>query len=227
MEPSDPSAPDQSSIPDAPVPHVWPGIFGVYKYSQAAVRFNLGTNIWLIVFGALLGGASQAGFKEGHNALAGVVATLLSTLCAAAMQRAQIASVRRTKISLENAFQEIVPVWLRYIALTLLLDITYVVSFLLLIVPFFIVMPRLALAPYFMVDRRMGVLEAYRTSWQVTKGHLLEPWQVVAGTILISLLALTIIGIPFTIYFYIMYSAALTVYYEMRVRAAEAAKQLA
>jgi hypothetical protein len=202
----------------ATIPEIWPGIFGVYKYSKGAVRFNLGTNVWLIIFSIVLGGANQAGLEDNHNIVAGIVAYLLGSLFAAALLLAQIASVRRTKLSFETAVKNAVQMWPKYIILSILLSVTYVVSLLLLIIPFLFIFPRLSLARYFLLDKRMGVLEAYTASWRATKGHILAPWNVIAGTALICLLAITIIGIPFSIYFYIMYSAALAVFYEMRLR---------
>lgn len=214
MEPN--SDPQQDTL--AAVPAAWPGIFGVYKYSKAAIQYNLGTNAWLIIFGFIMSAAGEVGLRAGHNNFAGVIGYLLSTLFGAALIIAQIASVRRQKLSLEDALKQGLPLWIKYILLSLLVSITLVVSFILLVIPFFFVLPRLALAPYFLVDRRMGIIEAYKTSWHATKGHLAEPWNVIAGTILISLLSITIIGIPFAIYFYIMYSGALAVYYEMRLQ---------
>jgi len=213
-QPVTPLQPEQQPETEA-IPRTWPGIFGVYKYSKAAIRFNLGTNVWLVVITAVLGGATEAGLQEGHNAFAGIIAYLLSILFGAAFTISQIASVRRTKLSLGEALKHALPLWAKYFLLTLLVHITYIISFVLLVVPFFFVLPRLMLANYFLVDKRMGILEAYKASWHATKGHALKPWNVIAGMVLITLLSLTIIGIPFSIYFYVMYSAALAVLYEM------------
>jgi hypothetical protein len=221
-QPVTPPRPEQQPEVEA-VPSSWPGIFGVYKYSKAAIRFNLGTNVWLIIITAVLGGAAEAGSREGHNAFAGIIGYLLSMLFGAAFTLSQIASVRRTKLSFEGALKNALPLWIKYFLLTILVNITYIISFLLLVIPFFFVLPRLMLATYFLVDKRMGVLAAYKASWHATKGHLMKPWNVVAGNVLIGLLMFTIIGIPFSIYFYIMYSAALAVLYEMLQTAQPAA----
>src|SRR5882757_6949346 len=208
----------QSEVPQqtAPalehVPHQWPGMFGMYKYAKQAVQFNLGTNLWLQLFVALVGGALDVALGRNFGGLASLV---FGSLFSAALLHAQISGVRGNKVSLEGALSRGIAVWLQMILLTILVGVSLLISFVLLIVPFFFVLPRLTLATYFLVDKQMDVLEAYKASWYATKGHTSMPWGIIVVTILICMLAITIIGIPFTIYFYIMYSAAFAVLYEM------------
>lgn len=101
----------------------------------------------------------------------------------------------------------------RMLATLFLSGLLAVVSFLALIVPFFFVYPRLVLAPYFLLDKNMGPIEAIKASWAQTKGHLSKLYGIYGAALLMGLLAITIIGIPFAIYFTIMYSAASAVLY--------------
>jgi hypothetical protein len=56
-------------------------------------------------------------------------------------------------------------------------------------------------------------MDAYKASWAETKGYAINIWGIIAVNILFALLIVTIIGIPFSIYFLIMYSAAFAVFY--------------
>jgi hypothetical protein len=201
-------------------------MFGMYKYSKQAVKVNLGPIVIFVILAGLLGGASDV-FSSRKDVVTPLVVVLLGLLINAALYITQIAGVRGQKISAVDAVSKAFSKWPRLVLLTILVTLSYAVSLLLLIVPFFFVVPRLSLANYFLVDQRMGVLEAYKASWRATKGYTLEPWSIYAVNVLIALLMLTIIGIPFAIYFYIMYSAALAVYYEMRLKSAGTPDQVA
>ncbi len=89
-----------------------------------------------------------------------------------------------------------------------------VASFIALIIPFFIVAPRIALSPYFLIDKNMGPIEALKASWAITQGHAGKVWGIIGANIAFALLILTLIGIPVAIYLLFMYSAALAVLYE-------------
>jgi len=199
--------------PTSHVPHAWPGMFGLYRYSKPAVSYNLSANAWLLILLAPLGGACDIFLRR--ERLIGVAIWLLIALVSAGSAIAQIASVRRQRLSASDALAAAFSRWPKVIALTLLLDITYLISLLCLVIPFFFVLPRLNLAVYFMLGDDLGVTEAYRASWRATRGHTLDIWGVIAVNALIFLLAATVIGLPFAIYFYLMYSAALAVAYEM------------
>jgi len=192
------------------VPSTWPGGFGAYKFSKKAVKLNLGTIVLLWIIDLAVGGGFDFIFKRGG----GLVGLVFGSLVMAALTLTFIASVRGKRLEIGEAFSQGVTFWLRMIGLTLLVSITLVISILLLIVPFFFVFPRLVLASYFLVDKNVGVIDAYKTSWNVTKGHVGKVYGIVGATILMALLMVTIIGIPFSIYFLVMYSAVFAVLYE-------------
>ena len=89
-----------------------------------------------------------------------------------------------------------------------------VASFIALIVPFFFIAPRLVNVGYFILDKNMGVMDALKASWNTTDKNVGKVYGIVGAYIAYSLLFITIIGIPFAIYFIVMYSASTTVYYE-------------
>lgn len=189
-------------------------MFGIYKFSKLAVKVNLNTVIILTVFTIVLAGASQA-FLLKKNYLGIATLLLISPIVNGALYITWIKGTRSEKVTTVDAVALAYTKWIRLLLLNILVNLTYIVSFLLLIVPFVFVYPRLSLANYFLIDRDMKVMDAYRSSWRATKGHIIEPWSIYAVSVLIVLSAFTIIGIPFVIYFFIMYSAAFAVFYEM------------
>jgi len=198
------AAPALSGTPDT-----WPGAFGVYKYSKQAVKLNIGTLIliWVINFAVSI--ILEAVLKNVGQA----IVLVLSSLLTAAYTLTYLAGIRGERRSVGEALSAAMPLWLKMIALNLLVGISVALSLLLLIIPFFFVLPRLSLATYFLVDKNMGVLEAYKASWAATKGNVGKVWGIIGATIAMVLLMITIIGIPFAIYFLIMYSAAMAVLY--------------
>jgi hypothetical protein len=211
MNPQNQATP-QAAAP-APLPNVpasWPGAFGAYKYSKGAVRFSIVTYIGFWLIGAVIIGIVEVISKQ----VGGGLSFLVDAFDAAAFALILLAGVRRQKLSIGQVFNQILPLALKIILLNLLIGVSLVISFLLLIIPFFFVAPRLTLANYFLVDQKLGVMEAYKASWRVTHGNVGKVWGIIGVNILMALLCVTIIGIPFAIYFLIMYSGASAVLYE-------------
>lgn len=201
-----------NSAADLPsIPTTWPGAFGVYKYSKKAVLLNLGTLVALVLINLLIVIVLAA--------FLGVIGRVLGNLVGAALDVAIIAtllaSVRGQQISYNETLKKLEPMLVvRYIVSAFLQGILLVVSLALLVVPFFFVLPRLMLAPYFLVDKDLDPLEAIKLSWDKTKGHAGMLWGVIGAAFAMALLAVTIIGIPFAIYFLVMYAASTALAYE-------------
>ncbi len=192
-----------------PVPTDWPGGFGLYKYSKAAVRFNLSAILGVYIVNLVLNAITRLT----HSMVVSSVALLVSSFLGLAIAVAAIAAVRRTKMSFEEALSQSVPLFLKYLGLYILLILIAFVTMLLFIIPFFIVFPRISLAPYFLIDQKLGITESIKASWGHTKGHVGKWWSVFAATLAMALLMITIIGIPFALYFLLMYSAAFPLLY--------------
>lgn len=195
-----------------PVPTSWPGGFGVYKYSKQAVKVNTMTIVVVgLIFIILEGIFDKAGGKNGGGSLFSFIVSSLGSVSLASIY---LSSIKGEKVGIGDSFKNGFPLWLKAIGLNFLVTISIIVSLILLIVPFFFVMPRLSLATYFLVDRKLGVMDAFKASWNETKGHLTKVWGIIGAAFLMALLMVTIIGIPFSIYFLIMYSAASAVLYQ-------------
>ncbi|HYH36447.1 MAG TPA: hypothetical protein VD706_03030 [Candidatus Saccharimonadales bacterium] len=193
------------------VPSSWPGAFGAYKHSKPAVKLNLVTLVVLWLVTILAGGLAESVFQNGGSSLINLI---VGALTSAALALTFIAGVRGQRLAIGEAFSKAFPFWLRAIGLDILVGLSLLASLLLLVIPFFFVFPRLILATYFLVDKNLGVIDAYKASWNATKGNTGKIWGIIGVHFLIVLLMITIIGIPFAIYFFIMYSGVFGVLYE-------------
>jgi hypothetical protein len=193
-----------------PLSGTWPGAFGIYKYSKRAVLLNFGTLAVIWIVAIILTGPIDSRYPHGGQLLG----WLISSLAAVGYTRAYIGGARGQKVSLSDAFHDPVALWLKLFVLHLLIGLLLIVSLILLIVPFFFVLPRVVLATYYLVDKDLGIMEALQASWDNTKGRAGLIWGIIGAGLAMVLLMLTIIGIPFAIYFLIMYSAAFAVAYD-------------
>lgn len=217
----DPETQTTSSDTLSPVPKdTWPGAFGLYKYSKAAISFNVWTIVWLIVLQVAVGALISTLFgpenpqKPEPEPLANLISWLVGAVFGIAMIATVFAGIARQKFSLGDAFGAVtLGLFGKYLLLSIVQAVILTISLLLLIVPFFFVAPRLALAMYFLVDKNTGPLEALSLSWNATKGHVGKVYGIVGVFILLGLLCLTIIGIPFAVYFMVAYAAAIALLY--------------
>lgn len=201
------------------VPKEWPGAFRLFKFSKAAIGYNIWTIIGLFVLSIALSLAVSALFpadSEGNQSLfARLIDYLLGTVVSIAMAVTLLASVRREKVSFADAFSRVKPMlYVKYIGLSIVLGITYTLSLLALIVPFFFVAPRLSVALYYLVDTNASITDAFKASWRDTKGNVGKVYGIVGVNILIVLTAILIITIPLTIFLAVAYSAAFVLLYK-------------
>lgn len=207
------------------VPKQWPGAFGSYKYSRQTVMFNIGTFAILIVasfvVGVLIslifptsGNMSLNNYFSASNTINTILSFIVNTFFTIAVITVFLAAVNQVKVEPMDAVKKSWPKLINYIALSILLSIILGLSLLALVIPFFIVFPRLFLAPYYVIDKNLGITEAISKSWKNTSGHSLKVWGLVGAAIVMILPIFTIIGIPFSIYFLVMFSAAPVILYK-------------
>jgi hypothetical protein len=210
--PADVAAP--AALAESPLPNVpdtWPGAFGAYKYSKRAVKPNVSTVVVIYLVNLVIGLLLEWKLKTSGQ----IITFLIGGLVTAALNLTYISGVRGQRLSIGQALSNALPFWLKMIGLNILLYLSFIISAILLIVPLFFVAPRLALASYFLVDKKLGIIGAYKASWAATKNHVIKIYGIVGVVILMTVLMLTIIGIPFAIYFLVMYSATFAVLYEL------------
>lgn len=192
----------------------WPGAFGVYKPSRDAVRINVWTLVFLGLLTILISFMMSLLF---HGRLT-IVADLISVAFQVAYTTLLLDSVRAKECGFGDSFRLLdARMYFNMLLLGILSALALIGSLLALVVPFFFVLPRISLASYYVVDQKMSGIDALKASWAATKGHSLKVWGVIGVNILFLLLfavlLITIIGALFAIYFWIMYSAALTLLY--------------
>lgn len=217
------SSPTTDLVPSLePVPPVWPGAFGLLKYSTAALIYNikpylglLGLSILASIVASMMetGTYPNVGFKSpGHFAI-WLIVQLFSVALSASVVLVIIAAVKRQKISIDESIKQGILLFVPYFVLTLLRGIIIIGSALLLIIPAFFVAPRLLLADYFLFDAKKTPVEAIKASWEATRGHVGKVWGIIGASFVFALIALTIIGIPLAIYLSLMYAAAFALLY--------------
>ncbi len=201
---------EEANTNTARVPSTWPGAFGLYKYSKRAVKENL----WVLVLVGLVGFAVNVVLRLLLRQQLGTLASyVIGALQTAATTIIFLASIRGQKVSLEQSIKQAVPFWLNMFLLNILVFFAIVGSLLAFVIPFFFVFPRLLLANYFLIDKKMDPVDAFKASWNATKGQGVKVWGIIGASIVMFLPVFTIVGAPFAVYFLIMYSAALPILY--------------
>lgn len=210
------------------VPEEWPGAFGAYKYSRDAIRSNIWIFVWIFLAGIPLFVLSWLGDKGGIFIIFTIIYYVLNIILQIAYYEWTLSVAQGKKLN----FQEIINysaqpnIVLNLVGLYVLLVPILVFSFLLFIVPFFIVFPRLILATFYVLDKKLNCVEALQASWNDTKGYSGIIWGTIGATVAMIMLAFTIVGFPFSIYFLIMYSAISAIVYEYIKKKGPAVKTL-
>ena len=215
QSPASPAASPAAQQPGATsVPAVWPGAFKLYGFSSQAVKINVWTILALYVVSFLPVLIPTNDNAILNNIVINVASTLLQALLSVALARVLLASVRGRKLGFGNSLSMSLRLFLEMLALNILTGLAIVISLLLFIIPFFFVAPRLVLVNYYLVDQNTGIFGAWQASWNATKGHVLKVYGIAGVAILMSLVILTILGIPIALYLLLMYSASTAILYE-------------
>lgn len=192
-----------------PVIKEWPGAFGIYKRSKEAMMVNLGSFIGLlavyilasIIVGIIL---SILGVK-GDSLLQSIIDLFVGSAFTVAAVKVIMAGIRNQKMEFDVALKSCLSLQtLKMVGLTIVTVLIAIGSLLLLIVPFFFIVPRIAISYYFLIDKNMGVFDSIRASWDATKGSVGKVWGITGVTILFAIAILILVGI----YLSIMYTAA-------------------
>jgi len=198
----------------------WPGAWGIYKYSKAAIKLNIKTYVVLLLISGLintftnmLGGSKPSAMLF----IASTLSILLGVVISIAVIVVYLAGINNKKVSVSEALNGISKYIVNYVIAAIIVGVAALASFLLFIIPAFFVIPRLIFAPYLVIDKDMGGVDAVQASWSMSKGHVGKVYGILGATLAMSLLAFTIIGIPFAIYFIVMYAASTAVLYNYAV----------
>jgi hypothetical protein len=195
---------NNTSAPASPTPITlptsWPGAWAIYKLSKAVVMFNLGTILTLSVISFLLNGSLSRVGNGGD-----LLGAIIQAIATVGIIVASFAGLESKKVSISEAITAgFSKVGVKMFFLNILIVIISVISFVLLIVPWVIIFPRILLAPYLLVKENLGIIESLERSWELTKGHNGKVWGIIGVSIVFALLCIVLIGF----YFLLMYVAA-------------------
>ena len=197
----------------------WPGAFGAYKPSREAVLKNLSTLIWLAVLDVVVNIALSIILKLVFGSVIGgslydIGSLFISALFIVAQVYVYLHGIHGKRVEIDQLYAAVSPFWMRMVLLDLLIVVTVIGGLILLIIPGIYFGLRLSLAPYFLVDKNMDIMDAYKASWDATKGNLRKILAIIGVYLLMILPIITIIGVIATVYFTFMYAAVYALLYE-------------
>lgn len=222
LKPGENMNPEQSpaNTDDQTVPTEWPDSATgkkIYPFSRRAVAANWPPLLFLAILTSIFDISNRAGERVGPLKGMSIWLALLlmgaSYLIGSAHTAAILQSIDKQKVNIGKAFDTAARQLWKIIVATILNALIVAVGLLLLIVPGIIFAIRLSLTNYYILDRGYGPIEALNASWKAVSGNMGKILQIVSMYILLVLLCITIIGIPFALYFMFMYSAAMGIAY--------------
>ncbi len=194
----------------------WPGAFGAFKYSSRAIITNLAA-VFILIAISIVANALQGAFSDSAALAAfyGILLAVISLVVGVASYIVYLEGAKGQKIEVGDALKQAVsvPLLINMFVLHIMMGLSIAIGLILFIVPGLIILPRLILAPYFLLDRKLDCVEAYKASWNTTKGHSGKIWGTIGAAIVMFLPVFTIIGIPLAIYLLFMYAAISAVLY--------------
>jgi hypothetical protein len=183
-------------------PSEWPGAFAGFKQVRPTIK-----KVWLTIFLVYLGYGVISGIIGSilkNTIINNLLSLILGTLVAGTLLSIYYAVLRHEDTSASVAFKNATSKFLSLLVVSIAVYFICFLSFIALIVPFFFIAPRVMFAPYLVIGEGLDIGDSISKSWSMTKGHLGKIYGLWGLMILISLLLLTVIGIPFAVYWLII-----------------------
>jgi hypothetical protein len=169
---------------------------------------NVWTVLGLTVLSVIISSSANVG-RHHHASPWTLIAWLLSIWVSLALMVAFLTGAKGKQIDAWEALRQGGQVYWNGLLTGIMVALLCVVSFLLFIVPFLFVAPRLTLALYFVLDKRLDPIAAIKASWHATDGNVGKIYGIVGVTVLFALLCLVLVGF----YLLFIYQAAIAVLY--------------
>ena len=182
------------------IPSLKPGVFSSYEngwrqlWKYFLELFLISIISWLI---ALPTAVSEIGgnlIVPVLGMFAVVYGILVEGPVAFGVSFAYLKAARGDKLVITDMFKAFRN-YLNAVLASLLVGIIIVMGLILLIVPGIIFACKLAFTPYLVVDRKMEVVEAIKTSWRMTDGHAWEVFGIGLLAIPIGIAGLLLFGV--------------------------------
>lgn len=102
---------------------------------------------------------------------------------------AVVRSAQGHRLKFSSLWQEFTGnwLWLKLIGAFIALGISLVIGFVLLIIPGVILLWRLFMVPYVLVDQKVSIGDAFKRSWDMTRGYAWPIYSIILVAILLSL----------------------------------------
>ena len=122
---------------------------------------------FIIVYGLIVGEPEYPG--DNPSALVQLIYFVVQLILSMGVTKAFLSIIRNEKVTLET-FTSVLPLTLKYIAVTILFMLIVLGGLLLLVIPGFIFSIKYMFAPYLVIDKGMGPIEALKASAKMTDG---------------------------------------------------------
>ncbi len=207
-----------------------PSAFDLFTPSGNIIRNNLPAFLILAGIPALLIAIAQSrrvdvqhgahsfhavfsSYYNGHNPWM-LIAVLIGMLAAPGIIYLQLQGVRNKTPDYREAFLKGLHYFWRFLGTGILAGLMLAISFILLVVPFFILLPRVILSVYYLVDRDLRPIEAIKASMADYKKYK-GTWGVLGVNILIGVIAaIPVLGWIISAVVGFLYRPALAIRYE-------------
>jgi hypothetical protein len=198
------TANQQAPIVDtAEIPSEWPGAFAGFKQVKPTVK-TVALSVFLIYLVYTVINNILASILSKQAIISFIINLILSTLVSGVTLSIYYAVLKHEDTAFGVAFKNATSKFVSLLVVTIAVGFLVFLSILAFIVPFFFIAPRLLFAPFLVMGEGLGIGDSISKSWSMTKGHLGKIYGVYGLMLLICLLFITIIGIPFAIYWSII-----------------------
>ena len=168
-------------------------VFKMYKDSWEALKLNLVTFIILALIPAILLAVAVPfillPFVTDGGSLSSILSfvVLLALFVIAciflpALVVTQLESAKGNKIDINQVVERSKPLVLPYIGLAIVLAVIFTIGFILLVIPGIIAVFFLSLSVYILVDKKVGVFDSIKQSYELTKAN----WQWVLALFIVQ-----------------------------------------
>lgn len=179
-------------------------VFKLYEASWNALKLNLATFIVLALIPIILLVVAIPFIMLPFVTDGGTISVLTTSLVVVALfiigciflpalTIAQLESAKGNKLDVNQAFERSKSIFLPFLGLVILSAIVIVIGFLFFAIPGLAALFFLSLATYVLVDKKVGVIESMKASFEITKAN----WRWVAALFIVQIV-LGILGyIPY------------------------------
>jgi len=168
--------------------------FKMIQKSWAAFKINLPAFVFLMIlplFGALLAAIGFVGLIAGDSSLISILLAvtiftaivIIALILAPAVVYLQLQSAKGKEVHFVTAFKQSASLVLPFAGLIILSAIAISIGLVLLVIPGILAAFFLSMSAYILVDKRLGIIESMKASYELTKAN----WQWIIAIITVQI----------------------------------------